>query len=241
MPTPSPLAVWLSTPNVWLLELLKQQGISKIILDIEHGLFDIKEIDTYILLAKACGFEVHAKVLAPEMSPIQQMLDLGANSVIIPHIEDYTHAKEICSYAKFPPLGRRSYAGGRTVTYGAASPDYFPTQNSATKCYPMIETAGALEDIDAILALDTVDGVFIGPSDLSLSRGRGHYTFGDDDKADIKRIADAAEAANKPWIMPAWRASEQTFSKEHNVDFMAVLEEQEILVAGIKASLAALA
>lgn len=234
-----PHAAWLSTPNVWLLELLHAKGVRKIILDIEHGIFNLRDTDTYILLAKSMGFEVHAKVLAPEMSPIQQMLDMGADSVIIPHIENLEHAREVCSYAKFPPSGKRSYAGGRTVTYGAASSEYFPAQNKKTKCYPMIETSGALEDIASILALETVDGIFVGPSDLSLSCGRGHYQFTNEDRTDLLRIIRAADAAGKPWIMPAWRESEQQFSNQNNVGFMATLEEQEILAAGLNACISA--
>ena len=168
------------------------------------------------------------------MSPIQQMLDLGADSVIVPHIEDLHHARNVCAYAKFAPTGTRSFAGGRTTGYGAPAENYFDAQNARTRCYPMIETAGALRDVAKILALDCVDGVFIGPSDLSLSRGRGRYTFNDEDRTDLQKIIDAAAAAGKPWIMPAWRAGEQALSRTHGALIMAVAEEQDILKTGLE-------
>lgn len=226
-------ALWLSSPNLWLIEMLDPLRVPHLILDIEHGTFDLGASDSFICLAKARGFRVHAKTLAPEMSPIQQMLDLGADSVIIPHVEDLDHARDICSYAKFAPLGRRSFAGGRTARYGAPTPEYFADQNRLTRCYPMIETAGALRDVTAILALDCVDGVFIGPSDLSLSRGRGCYGFTDQDRADLRVIIDAANAAGKPWIMPAWRAGERELARAHGAAIMAVAEEQDILMTGL--------
>ncbi len=226
-------ALWLSSPNVWLIEMLDPARVPHLILDIEHGTFDLGATDAFICLAKARGFTVHAKTLAPEMSPIQQMLDLGADSVIVPHIDDLDHARRICGYAKFAPLGQRSFAGGRTAGYGAPGPDYFADQNRLTRCYPMIETAGALRDVAAILALDCVDGVFIGPSDLSLSRGRGGYAFGDQDRADIQTIIKAAHAAAKPWIMPAWRAGERDLARRHGAAIMAVAEEQDILLTGL--------
>ena len=227
-------ALWFSSPNTWLLELLSPAQVPHIILDIEHGTFDLSATDSFICLAKARGFSVHAKTLAPEMSTIQQMLDLGADSVIVPHIEDLHHARNVCAYAKFAPTGTRSFAGGRTTGYGAPAENYFDAQNARTRCYPMIETAGALRDVAKILALDCVDGVFIGPSDLSLSRGRGRYTFNDEDRTDLQKIIDAAAAAGKPWIMPAWRAGEQALSRTHGALIMAVAEEQDILKTGLE-------
>ena len=232
-PSPPQPALWFSSPNTWLLELVTVAHVPHVILDIEHGIFDLGATDTFICLAQSRGFQIHAKTLAPAMSPIQQMLDLGADSVIIPHIEDLEHARDVCGYAKFAPVGKRSFAGGRTTGYDAPSPDYFEKQNRETRCYPMIETEGALRDVADILALDCVDGVFIGPSDLSLSRKRGRYVFGKEDEADIIAIADAARAAEKPWIMPAWRTGEQALSRHLGAKIMAVAEEQDILKTGL--------
>ncbi len=227
-------AVWFSSPNTWLLELLSPVQVPHIVLDVEHGTFDLTSLDVFICLAKSRGFSVHAKTLFPAMSPIQQMLDLGADSVIVPHIEDLTHARDVCAYAKFAPTGKRSLAGGRTTGYASPTEDYFEAQNALTRCYPMIETAAALRDVVEILALDCVDGVFVGPSDLSLSHGRGQYTFNDEDRADLQKIINAAAAANKPWIMPAWRAGEQELSRTHGALIMAVAEEQDILKTGLE-------
>ncbi len=97
----------------------------------------------------------------------------------------------------------------------------------------MIETAEALNDIESILELDCVDGVFVGPSDLSLSRGRGTYQNTTEDKADLTRIATAANAANKAWLMPAWTADERSLSKKLGVSMMVVGEEQGLLYDGL--------
>ncbi|MGV2872798.1 HpcH/HpaI aldolase family protein [Colwellia sp. E150_009] len=230
-------AVWFSTPNIGLLEAVYHNNITDIVIDIEHGIFDITSADRFILTAKSMGLTVHAKVLSTEMSAIQQMLDIGVNSVIIPHIGGLEHAKKSCSYAKFAPLGDRSCAGGRTLQFGNADSQYFQNQNSDTRCYPMIETAEAFQDVDKILALDTVDGIFIGPTDLSLSQGRGAYTFDEIDKKMIKQIALAAKNANKPWIMPAWSTQEQEFAHNIGAYLLVFTHEQAILTAGLNAFL----
>ena len=227
------IAFWFSTPNVCLLEMVNQAGIKHIVLDIEHGLFGLKDIDHFILTAKLYGMTVHAKTLAPEMGPIQQMLDLGADSVIIPHIEGFEHASDICAYAKYPPIGKRSAAGGRTVDYRADQEGHYERQNEKVKCYPMIETEGALRDIHEILSLDTVDGVFIGPTDLALSRGRGRYQFSEEDLSDIMDIIEAVKLSGKRWLMPAWRKAEQQLSINFDAYCMVVEEEQGVMINGL--------
>jgi 4-hydroxy-2-oxoheptanedioate aldolase len=134
----------------------------------------------------------------------------------------------------------RSFAGGRTVRYDAPPDGWFAEENKRQLCFPMIESAAALADIDAILALPTVDGVFVGPSDLALSRGRDKYRFDAADQADLKTIAAAAKAADKPWIMPAWTAGERKLSAELGADWRVVADETGSIYTGLEAVLAAM-
>jgi len=219
------LAIWLSTPNHIMVEIARDLGYRRFVLDIEHGLFDLADTDRLIALIKASGCQVYGKVLGPETIPIQQALDMGCDGVIIPHIEDVDHARKVTLAAKYPPLGIRSFSGTRPAGYGGAPQEYYERENHHTRCYPMVESAAALQDIEAILALPTVDGVFVGPSDLSLSRGRGAYRNNDEDKADLRRIAAAAAAAKKPWIMPAWTDAERILSDQLGAHFMVVADE----------------
>jgi 4-hydroxy-2-oxoheptanedioate aldolase len=178
-----------------------------------------------------------AKVAAPDRASIQQPLDFGAGGVIIPHVGNADHAASVTAFAKYPPLGSRSFAGGRTVEYDAPTHDFFEIENKRAMCLPMIETAEALEAVEEIAALATVDGLFVGPSDLSLRRGRGCYRRTAADRSDLERIAQAAAAARKPWIMPAWSAEEQQWARDFGAHLQIVAEEQAILADGLKAVL----
>lgn len=228
-------ALWLSSAHTALIEIARLHGFRHLVLDIEHGLFDLNELDRLIPFARALGFKVYSKVLAPGAAPVQQALDFGSDAVIIPHIDDIEHARDITAYAKYPGLGKRSYAGGRTVDYAAPGEQFFDRENQRVKCWPMIETPAALADIEQILELPTVDGVFVGPSDLSLSRGRGRYVNNAEDKADLTVIAGAASRAGKPWIMPAWTERERRVSRQLGASLMVVAEEQGLLDAGLSA------
>ena len=235
------LAIWLSTPHTAMVEIARDLGFRRVVLDIEHGVFDLDRLDRLVPFARALGMEVHAKILGPEAIPIQQALDLGCDSVIIPHIGGLEHASRTCAAAKYPPLGTRSFAGGRTVAYDAPPDGWFEAENRRQLCFPMIESAAALADIDAILALDTVDGVFVGPSDLALSRGRDRYRFSAEDQEELETIAGAAAAAGKPWIMPGWTAGERILARTLGTAWMVVADETGSIHSGLAAALEAIA
>ena len=230
-------AAWLSAPNAAAAEIVRDLGYQSVVLDIEHGSFGLADLERFVPFLRAIGLRVLAKVLAPERGPIQQALDFGADVVVIPHVENIAHAAAVCRFGKFPPLGDRSFAGGRTARYGGFDDAWVAAQDARTRVYPMIEDAGALADIDAILALDVVDGVFVGPSDLSLRRARGAYARTDDDFADLRTIADAARVAGKPWVLPAWAQAEKEFALVHGADEVVLLADHAALVAGFGAAL----
>ena len=236
-PTNRRYAAWLSSPSFAAAEIVADLGYGAVVLDIEHGSFDLADLERYVPFLRALGLEVLAKVLAPERGPIQQALDFGATAVVIPHVEGVEHARTVCGYGKFPPLGDRSFAGGRTSSYRGFDDAWVAEQDASTRVYPMIEDAGAIEQIEQILALDTVDGVFIGPSDLSLRRGRGAYRRGEADFADLARVAAAAAAAGKPWVLPAWSPEEKRFALEHGADQLVLTMEHGALMSGFQTAL----
>lgn len=233
----SPHAFWLSTPHQQAVEIAHGLGCRTFVLDVEHGYFELNATDKLVALILALGARVYAKVLGPEAIAIQQMLDIGCTGVIIPHIGDAAHAARVCASAKYPGLGNRSFSGTRPARYDAVAPEYYTRQNELTKCYPMVESAEALADIDAILALPTVDGVFVGPSDLSLSRGRGAYRKTPADFDDLRSIAAACKRAGKPWIMPAWSKVERELATELGAEFLVTVDEYGAIWTGLEQGL----
>lgn len=203
------MGFWLTTPNFQLAEMLALAGFRRVILDVEHGPFGHETLHQLIPALKGLGLEVFVKVLAPERSPIQTVLDFGADGVMIPHIQNLAHAREVTGYSKFPPTGDRSLAGGRAMGYRMQPDTWFHDTNRRTRCFAMIETAGALADVEAIAALPTVDGLFPGPTDLSLRRQRGMYKRTDADWVDLATIANAARTQGKTLAFPAWSPEER--------------------------------
>ncbi|RJN31887.1 HpcH/HpaI aldolase family protein [Nesterenkonia natronophila] len=232
--------VWLSDPSASAVEIAAQVGYDTVVLDVEHGAFDLPSLNWLIPFIRARGMEALVKVLGPSREAIQQALDMGANAVAVPHIESKEHAAEVCGYAKFPPMGERSFAGGRTSRYGGFSDDWLLQQDLGTRCFPMIEDASAYRDIEEILALDVVDGIFVGPSDLSMRRNRGAYDAGTEDLEDIRLLAQAARQAGKPWVLPAWSPQEKELAVREDAELVILTMQYGALLQGFQSAHASL-
>src|SRR5260370_16322744 len=111
------------------------------------------------------------------------------------------------------------------MDYGGVPADFFQAENRRTVCLAMIETPGALADVGAIAGLNTVDGLFIGPSDLSMTRGRGPFRATEKDFADFARIPAPAIKSNKIWAIPAPGRAVFDFSRRHHAAFVTVCDD----------------
>ena len=230
-------AFWVMTPNEDACEIAAVLGYRTAIIDMEHGKFDLASVARITSLCKALGLKVFTRVESADRVPIQHALDFGSDGVILPQINDFEHAREATGFAKFPPLGTRGFGGGKTVHYVSAPQHFVETENRRVKCWAMIETVSALEQVEAIAALDTVDGLFIGPNDLSLARGRGEYTADGRDHEDIIIIAQAATSQRKPWAMPIATLADGMFAAQLGIDFMAISDDLTALRDGLDLAL----
>ena len=156
---------------------------------------------------------------------------------MLPQIADAAHAAEASAYAKYAPIGTRGIGYSRTMRYGAVDDRFYADENRRTLCHPMIETVGALKEVDAILALNTVDGVFVGPSDLSMLRGRGNFAFREEDRTDFRRVGAAARKAGKAWGIPATTADGFAFAVDEGAAYVTVSDDLTALQAGLSAGL----
>jgi 2-dehydro-3-deoxyglucarate aldolase len=233
----APFGFWLMTPNESACEIASILGFGTAIIDMEHGSFEVSSAARAITVCKALGLAVSTRVGSPERVPIQHALDFGSDGVILPQITGLDHAKTAAAFAKYPPLGSRGFGGGKTVSYLSVPRHFVEAENSRTKCWAMIETASALEQVAQIAALETIDGLFIGPNDLSLARGRGEYSADGSDHTDIERIAMAARRAGKPWGMPIANNAGCEFATSLGAAFMAITDDRAALRDGFEMAL----
>jgi 4-hydroxy-2-oxoheptanedioate aldolase len=233
---PKPLlAFWLESDAHRTCEIARLAGYDSVLLDMEHGTIGEASLDRLIPFCNQLGLVTFVRVREANQARIQIALDSGAKGVILPQIRDIEHARSSAPAAKFPPRGARGMGFSRIQHYGAADDAWAAAQNSGTLCYVMIETQGAFEGCEAIAALEYVDGLFIGPSDLSLNRGRGVFSCKPADIADMERIAKAATAAGKLWGAAAGHSAYRAEASLRQPDLLAVADDLTALRLGFDA------
>jgi 2-dehydro-3-deoxyglucarate aldolase/4-hydroxy-2-oxoheptanedioate aldolase len=232
------LAFWLESDTHKACEIARLASYDSVIFDMEHGTIAETALDRLVPFCNGLGFVTYVRVREANQARIQIALDSGAKGVILPQIRDAAQARKCAPASKFPPRGMRGMGLSRIQNYGSADDRWVATQNSDTQCYVMIETEGALEECEAIAQLDCVDGLFIGPSDLSLNRGRGVFSCKAADVADMERIASAAKAAGKLWGLAAGHAAYRAKAVAQKPDLLAVADDLTALRLGFEAQAA---
>lgn len=227
-------AFWLESNSQKACEIARIVGYEVVIFDMEHGILDERALDRLIPLSNGLGLETYVRVSEATQPRIQAALDIGAAGVILPQIRNLAHASTAASYSKYPPLGARGLGYGRTQSYGTASDAFITAENRNRKCYVMIETGGAFAEVEEIAALSCVDGLFIGPADLSLARGRGVFAARSEDMEDMKRIAAAAAARGKPWAAAAGNPRYFREALPLDPDFLTSADDLTALLTGFR-------
>ncbi len=164
----------LSAPAI---EAFAYTGLDYVIIDMEHSPIAAEHAAELVGVASGAGVAPFVRVDAIQRSPVLKMLDVGAAGLIVPGVETVDEVKKLVEFAKFAPLGNRGYCPSRDGGWGMAEcyadgmGGYMRRANAETLLVPQCETMGCLENIDEILGTDGVDGIFIGPFDLSIALG----------------------------------------------------------------------
>jgi staphyloferrin B biosynthesis citrate synthase len=189
---------FIKTPTSHAIEILGDLGFDFIVIDAEHAPFDRQAIDVALLAAQAS--RTAGIVRVPDASPagILSVLDCGATGVLVPHVASVEIARGVVAACRYRG-GRRGYSGSpRAGRYGATPVwQNVDAADAQTTVIAMIEDPEAVETIDAILAVDGLDGVFIGRGDLTVAFGAPSNTAPVVQDA-VARITKAARTAGKP-------------------------------------------
>lgn len=180
---------WVGTPGAQLAGQIARLGFGAVALDLQHSTIDMGEAAQMVAAINAVGVPAIMRVRWNDPGIVNSALDMGAACVIAPMTNTVEQVKALVKSAKYPPLGQRSW-GGYTMlqSAGVAAGEYLKEANTQTLVLAMIETQEALDNLEAIAAVPGLDGLFVGPSDLSIALSNG---------AKIDRLGDATIAAMK--------------------------------------------
>ncbi|VIO70640.1 4-hydroxy-2-oxo-heptane-1,7-dioate aldolase [Bradyrhizobium ivorense] len=163
---------WLSIPSGFAAEVIAQCGFDSVTVDLQHGVQDYRSMVECFQAMGAHPVTPMVRVPWNEPGIIGRVLDAGAYGLICPMVNTPREAGNLVSYAKYPPAGARSNGPIRAGMYHAAG-TYQKKANDDVAVLPMIETKTAVENIEQILDVAGIDGVYIGPTDLGFSYGLG--------------------------------------------------------------------
>lgn len=216
------IGCWAALGSPISTEVLGLAGFDWLLLDGEHATNDVL---TFVPQLMALKDSVSAPVVRPAWNDqvlIKRLLDIGFYNFLIPYIETEEQAKQAVFYTRYPPEGLRGVSvSHRSNAFGTIK-DYFEKINQNICVMLQIETQKAVDNVEAIAATDGVDGIFVGPSDLSASLGHFGNPKHPEVQAAIKRVFDVAKANGKACGILAPIEADARHYMEMGATFVAV-------------------
>ncbi|MFI3173534.1 MAG: aldolase/citrate lyase family protein [Eubacteriales bacterium] len=190
------------------IEAIILSGMDYVVLDREHSPISMEKIAQYVTLGEQYGTATLVRVREGNKSEILQALDVGASGVVIPGVSTIEEVRKLVEFAKFEPLGKRGYSVSKDGKWGYdedlyknGMQGYMEWCNRNTLLLPQCETRGCLDNIEEIVRIEGVDGIMVGPFDLSIALGRPGEFETEEFQQALDRILKACKDAGKLTII----------------------------------------
>lgn len=186
---------WVSVDSPYLSEVLSYSGLDSVTVDLQHGMFGFGAAVGLLQGVCAGPATPMARCVTLDGATIGKLLDAGAYGIICPAIDTVEQARALVAACRYPPRGVRSFGPARGLLYGGS--DYVTAADSTILSWAMIESVTALANLDEIVAVPGLSGVFVGPNDLALSLGErpGQWPLPATVWAALERIVSASHSA----------------------------------------------
>ncbi len=226
---------FVKTPSIEVIDVLMRSGLDFLCLDAEHAPFDRASLNTCLALAHAKDYPVLVRVPSGSPENLLQALDAGATGIVVPHVTDAATAARIAKSARFGH-GGRGYAGStRWAGFGqGAMPDLLEKSARDTIVIAQIEDPEGVEAAEAIAATEGIDGLFLGPADLSVAYGKTDQSSPELFAA-IERVGKAAKAAGKAYMTFVPNAAKAAELTRFGLTVFFIASEHAWMLAGAKA------
>lgn len=190
-------AAWTSLYHPSITEIFANSGADFIGIDIEHSTISQEQSQRIIAASQASGSLCLPRVASHNMEMIKRLLDSGADGIIVPMVNTAQEAREIASWCKYPPQGKRSFGISRGQNYGFDFDRYTKKWNSVSSLIVQIESMLGVENVEDILSNEDIDGAMVGPYDLSGSLNIPGKLDHPKVREATKRVIDVCRKAGK--------------------------------------------
>lgn len=238
------LTAWSSIPNPIVSDALARTAFPLVTLDMQHGFHDVASILAGIGAINHVGKGALVRVPVGDWAMCSRALDFGAAGVIAPMVNSADDARHFVEAMKYPPVGSRSWGPHRAMAINRypTPQSYLENANNDTVAVAMIETRSAMENLDEILAVPGIDGIFVGPADTSVSWSEGKIVNPGADFIidDIKEIRERSFAAGKFCCTFAITPELLKKSRDYGYSMIAVGPETLYFNTGVNALISGL-
>ena len=242
------IGTFVSMGNMSEVECLGYTGLDFVVIDTEHGPFDTETMMNLIRAAELVHLVPVVRLANVDHKDIQRAADCGAQAIILPCLRELDDFKKAVALAKYAPIGQRGFIKGRGTHFGNAPwaatetlEEYYANSNERLLVMPQCETKEALEQIEDIVQIEGLDGIFIGPYDLSTCLGIPGQFETPVFKEATDRILKACHDAGKLcYIFTGTTNQARVYIAQgydgiaHNLDFNILIEAYKQVVADIR-------
>ena len=237
------LAAWCGITDPRYLEAIAGHSFDAVVLDMQHGFFDETSIQNAIATLVARGKAPLVRIPLARWDTASRVMDFGALAVIAPMINSAEDARAFVSATRFVPVGDRSFGPRHAASlYGIDSNEYLENFDNCSLALAMVETREAYNNLDEIIGVEGIDGVLIGPGDLSISFRQNPVpdAYGIDTIDVVKDIIRRCKLAGKKTAAFSFNTEAANMLNELAVDIISVGLDVSYISDGVHSHLAGL-
>ncbi|WP_167051783.1 HpcH/HpaI aldolase/citrate lyase family protein [Salinibacterium sp. ZJ77] len=226
-----PLAgVWVCSGSALVAEIVAGGGVDWLLIDMEHSPNGLESVLAQLQAVAAYPAAPLVRVPVGDVVVLKQVLDLGAQNILVPMVNTAEEARAVVEAVRYPPRGRRGVGSAlaRSARWNRVD-DYLVNADAYTSVFVQVETAEAVESAGEIAAVDGVDGVFVGPSDLAASMGHLGQQGHPEVVAAVQRAFGAVRAAGKPVGVNAFDSAAARAYADAGASFVLVAADVAVL------------
>lgn len=232
------LNAWCSIASSHVAEAIAHQGVDSVTVDLQHGAIDFASAFQMLQAISTSAAVPLARVPSNEPAIMTKLLDAGAYGLICPMIETQAEAAQFVAACRYPPAGSRSYGPNRVAFYAGA--DYAQNANAEILLLAQVETRRAVDNVNGILSVPGLDGIYIGPGDLSLSYG-ARPSMAPTDGPVLEAMAQVRERARASGLIAAVHTDGAATARKRFAEgfqFCSLPTDIRLLVNAVQAAVA---
>ena len=231
---------WIGFADPYSVELMADVGFDWLLIDTEHFPLDRQSLKTILVSMRGSPTAPVVRLASNSQDYFQTALDLGAQGVVVPMVNSGADALKAVQFCRYPPDGSRGFAPVRASRYFQDLEKYAKEANDQIALIVQVETPQAVANIEEILSVRGIDGIFIGPADLASFMNVVTQTSHPEVESVLERLIQRARAHRMPFGLPTWTPEECESYVKRGAQLLTIGGDLSFLANAARSSLSAI-